>query len=111
MSNDKKTILVVEDEDEIGSHMENGLTRRGYRVIRARDADDAGKLLSQNHLSLILTDLELPTLNLLMDRVRADETHKDMPVVVIDLNHPQNVRPDLTIIKNFDELDELISAQ
>ena len=111
MSNDKKTILVVEDQDEISSHMETGLTRRGYRVLRARDADAAAELLSQNHLSLILTDLELPTLNLLMDCVRADEAHKEMPVVVIDLNHPQNVRPDLTVLKNFDELDNLISAQ
>lgn len=110
MNTHQKTILLVEDEDEISSHMDATLTDRGYRVVRARDADDALKLAEQDHLSLILTDLDLPNLNHMMDRLRAHETLTHMPVAIIDLNHPQNVRPDLTILKNFDELDALLAS-
>jgi hypothetical protein len=45
-----------------------------------------------------------------MERLRAHETLQHMPVVVIDINHPQNVRPDLTILNNFDELDQLLES-
>lgn len=110
MNTNQKTILLVEDEDEIGSHMDRALTGRGYQVIRARNANDAIKLAEQDHLSLILTDLELPTFNSLMDQLRAHDKLKHMVVAIIDINHPQNVRPDLTIVKNFDELDALLGS-
>ena len=110
MTTNQKTILLVEDEDEIGSHINARLTDRGHRVVRARDADDALKLAEQDHLSLILTDLDLPNLDQMMERLRAHETLQHMPVVVIDINHPQNVRPDLTILNNFDELDQLLES-
>lgn len=110
MNTNQKTILLVEDEDEIGSHMDLALTERGYQVIRARNANDAIKLAEQDHLSLILTDLELPTFNSLMDQLRAHDKLKHMVVAIVDINHPQNVRPDLTIVNNFDELDALLSS-
>ena len=90
--------------------MDRALTERGHQVIRARNAKDAIKLAEQDHLSLILTDLELPTLNSLMDQLRAHDKLKHMVVAIIDINHPQNVRPDLTIVKNFDELDALLAS-
>lgn len=110
MTTNQKTILLVEDEDEISSHMNARLTARGYQVVRARDADDAMKLAEQDHLSLILTDLDLPNLNQMMDRLRAHETLKHMPVAIIDINHPHNVRPDLTILNSFEELDKLLAS-
>ena len=110
MTTNQKTILLVEDEDEISSHMNARLTARGYQVVRARDGDNAIKLAEQDHLSLILTDLDLPNLNQMMDRLRAHETLKHMPVAIIDINHPQNVRPDLTILNSFEELDKLLAS-
>ena len=110
MNTIQKTILLVEDEDEIGSHMDLALTERGYHVIRARNANDAIKLAELDHLSLILTDLELPTFNSLMDQLRAHDKLKHMVVAIIDINHPQNVRPDVAIVNNFDELEALARA-
>src|SRR6185436_2161958 len=100
MNTNQKTVLLVEDEDEISSHITARLTGKGYRVVRARDADDAIELLEQNHLSLILTDLELPTLDLMLDRLREDEKHKDLTVAVIDINHPHNPPPEIKILNN-----------
>jgi hypothetical protein len=46
-----------------------------------------------------------------MARLRAHATLKNLQVAVIDIDHPRNLRPDLTVLNNFDELDQfLISA-
>ena len=106
--NSQKTILVVEDEDEIGSNMNAMLSRKGYRVLRASDADGAIKLAEQDHPTLILTDLDLPTLDSLIQRIRAHEILKNMLVAVIDINHPE-AKDGLKILNDFDELDALLA--
>ena len=109
--NSRKTILVVEDQREISESMNTVLTRKGYEVLDATDAEEAMKIAQQHRPALILTDLDLPTLTQLMDKLRAHDGLKDMPVAVIDLNHPKDARSDINILNNFDELDALLSAQ
>ena len=106
----QKTILVVEDEDEIGSFMNAMLSRKGYRVLRAVDADGAINLAEQDQPNMILTDLDLPTLDSMIERIRAHETLKHMLVAVMDINHPTEVKDGLKILNNFDDLDELLGS-
>lgn len=110
-NNSHKTVLVVEDEGEISDSMDAMLTRKGYHVLNAVDAEGALKIAEHSRPSLILTDLDLPTLEQLMEKLHAHETLKHMPVAVIDINHPQDVLPGLTILKSFEDLDALLSAQ
>jgi DNA-binding response OmpR family regulator len=108
MNRERKTILVVEDEDEIGSNMNAMLTRKGYRVVRTNDADGALSAAEEDRPDMILTDLDLPTLDSMILRIRAHETLKDMVIAVIDINHPE-LKDGLKILNNFDELDELLN--
>lgn len=108
--NHKAIILVVEDLTEISENMNAMLTRKGHRVLNAKDAEGAIKIAEQSSPSMILTDLDLPTLTQLMDKLRAHNGLKHMPVAVIDMDEPQDVPADLTILKNFDELDALLLA-
>lgn len=109
--NHQKTVLVVEDQEEISKNMGAMLIRKGYGVVNAIDADGAMELAEQDRPAMILTDLDLPTLDPLIARLQAHATLKNLLVAVIDLDHPRNLRPDLTILNNFDELDQfLISA-
>jgi DNA-binding response OmpR family regulator len=107
--NSQKTILVVEDEDEIGSNMNAMLSRKGYRVLRASDAGGAINLAELDRPTLILTDLDLPTLDSLIQRIRAHETLKNLLLAVIDINHPPEAKDGLKILNNFDELDALLA--
>jgi DNA-binding response OmpR family regulator len=109
MSNKQKTVLVVEDEDEIGSSMNGMLTGKGYRVLRATDADGAITLAEQDRPAIILTDLDLPTLDSMITRIRAHQTLKNMIVAVIDINHPEP-KDGLRILNNFDDLDQLMMS-
>jgi DNA-binding NtrC family response regulator len=106
--NHRKTVLVVEDQEEISNNMGAMLIRKGYGVVNAIDADGAMKLAEQDRPAMILTDLDLPTLDPLIARLQAHATLKNLLVAVIDLDHPRNLRPDLTILNNFDELDQFL---
>jgi DNA-binding response OmpR family regulator len=108
MSKERKTILVVEDEDEIGSNMNAMLARKGYRVLRATDADGALAMAEEDRPNMILTDLDLPTLDSMIERIRAHETLKTMIIAVIDINHPET-KDGLKILNNFDEMDQLLN--
>lgn len=110
MSNKQKTILVVEDEDEIGSSMKALLRQKGYRVLRAPDADGAMASAEQDRPDMILTDLDLPSLDSLIERIRAHATLKNMLMAVVDLNHPAEAKDGLKILNTFDELDHLLGV-
>ena len=62
MATDNKTILVVDDVDLVRRIANRMLTREGYRVLEAADADEALGLLSKlgGNVDLVLLDVILP---------------------------------------------------
>ena len=105
-----RTILVVEDIDEISSQMNELLTKRGHRVLQASNADDAIRLAEQNHPAMILTDLDLPTLDLLMKLIAEHKDLGELAVAIIDINHPEVSNNRLRILPDFNALDDLIGS-
>lgn len=61
----KTTILVVEDEDKIGSLIEVLLKRLGYNVVRATNGGAAIALSNeyQGTIHLLLTDIMMPDIH------------------------------------------------
>lgn len=59
------TILVVEDDEGVRVVVDRVLTRHGYRVLVARDGDEALAVADRHasELGLVITDLILPRLN------------------------------------------------
>lgn len=57
------TIAVIEDDEYIGSLLEESLTAEGYHVIRAWSGTEALLLLEKRRPDLILLDLMLPGLS------------------------------------------------
>jgi len=56
----KEKILVVEDEKDIVKMIEYNLKKEGYKVIDAREGEDALDLAVREYPNLILLDLMLP---------------------------------------------------
>ncbi len=81
------TVLVVDDEKNIRRTLEMVLSGEGYRVLEAGSAEDALSTLSNpdQPVDLAIFDLKLPGMSGLeaLEKLRADETHGDLPVVVI----------------------------
>ena len=56
-----RTVLVVEDEDDLRGLMLRTLAGEGYRVLEARDGVEALEVLEDEpEVSLIVTDIEMP---------------------------------------------------
>jgi CheY-like chemotaxis protein len=103
-----RTVLVVEDVEEISSQMATMLRGKGHRVIFATDAREAISEAEREPPALILTDLDLPSFDTLLNLVREHEALKKIDVVVIDINHPHLSRNDVKVLNNFDQLDNLL---
>jgi phosphate regulon transcriptional regulator PhoB len=56
----KEKILIVEDEKDIIKMLEYNLKKEGFRIISARDGEDALDMAVREHPGLILLDLMLP---------------------------------------------------
>jgi CheY-like chemotaxis protein len=104
------TILVVEDIAEIALHMKRRLIERGHNVIWTQDPADAIQIAEQNPPSIILTDLELPKLELLLELVSAHPHLSKLPVAAIDINHSDSAPGRVKILRDFDALEEFVHA-
>ncbi len=56
----KKTILIVEDEENIRKNIKEILITEGYNCLEAAKAEDALKILETNTPDLILSDIMMP---------------------------------------------------
>ncbi len=83
MDNNKKTILIVDDEPDIRELLEITLGRMNLPTATAANYQDAIQLLTESHFSLCLTDMNLPDGNGI-DIVRhIQQHHEQMPVAMI----------------------------
>src|SRR6266849_2696605 len=63
MSTTAATILLVDDEESIQKLLTYPLERDGYRVVQARDGDEALRRFSEEPIDLVVLDVMLPKLD------------------------------------------------
>ena len=82
---DKPVILVVDDQPQNIELLEAYLAPQGYEIINATSGDEALLKLSGNKIDLILLDIMMPKMSGLavLEKVRADEKTKAIPVVMV----------------------------
>jgi CheY-like chemotaxis protein len=111
MSEDqKRTVLVVEDVDEITLNMTTALKKRGHRVVHASNAEDAIQMAEANRPAMILTDLDLPTFDNLLSLLRSHRTLGTLKVAIIDINHPKVDDGRVNVLVDFQALDDLMES-
>src|SRR5919201_3017713 len=79
---DSSTILLVDDEDSIQKLLTYPLAREGYRVVQARDGEEALERFAEEPIDLVVLDVMLPKLDGLevIKRLRADST---VPIIML----------------------------
>ena len=78
--------LVVEDSPMMRQLVVFALARiRELTVLEADDGVDALRKLASRRFDLIITDINMPIMDglKLIKRIRGDEVHKDVPIIVI----------------------------
>jgi len=79
---DSSTILLVDDEDSVQKLLTYPLERDGFRVVQARDGEQALRLFEDQRIDLVVLDLMLPKVDGLevCKRLRAGS---DVPIIML----------------------------
>ena len=78
----KQSILVIEDEKNIGNYIETILASNGYKVLRAMNGMTGLSLCTSHFPEVILLDLGLPDLDG-MEVLQQIRGFSDLPIIVI----------------------------
>ena len=80
-----RTVLVVEDDEDILTLVTKRLRLDGYEVVEARDGEEALELAREWQPSIAILDLGLPGIDGLevLRRIRADDELNGMLVVLL----------------------------
>src|SRR6476620_4251809 len=79
---DPSTILLVDDEDSIQKLLAYPLEREGFRVLQARDGEEAMAQFAAEDVDLVVLDIMLPKLDGLevCKRLRAES---EVPIIML----------------------------
>jgi DNA-binding response OmpR family regulator len=79
---DSSTILLVDDEDSVQKLLAYPLEREGFRVLQARDGQEALDRFASEHVDLVVLDVMLPKLDGLevCKRLRAES---EVPIIML----------------------------
>ena len=80
-----KKILIVDDEEGLLALIRQALEERGYEVVTAANAVDAGIEMSGNLPSLILMDIKMPGIDGFQacEAIKNNTNTKDVPIIII----------------------------
>ena len=80
-----KTILVADDESHILHVVSLKLRNAGFRVLTARDGQEALDMATAEHPDLLITDYHMPQLSglELCHRLKSDPGTKDIPAIML----------------------------
>jgi len=78
----KRTILIAEDEEKMRRILEVNLQDR-YRILLAKDGEDALRMFKENDVNLLLTDMRMPEMDGLGLLHEVKRLRPEIPVILI----------------------------
>jgi two-component system response regulator VicR len=95
--NHMKRILVAEDNKLILETIALSLRREGYEILKATNGKECLKMLEDNHVDLLITDLYMPYVNgHEVISILRDERKKDTPIIVLSAGGAED-----NVLKSF----------
>ena len=93
---DSKTIMLVDDEEEICELLSFFIQRDGYNVVTAKNGNAALKFLRENQVDMIISDIRMP--------------HGDGIFLLTSLRNEGNLTP-LLFISGYSDVSESDAIQ
>jgi DNA-binding response OmpR family regulator len=119
-ADDKKTILVIDDDITIRKLLSHHLILNNYKVLQAQDTDEGFNFLNANQVDLVLCDVNLGTMDgfTFCEKVRESNQYKFTPFVFVtaknsleDKTKALDVGGDDFITKPFDVQELIIKVK
>jgi CheY-like chemotaxis protein len=116
----RRTVLVAEDDPDIRLMIGTMMESRGYRVVQAADGQQTLEVARAERPDIILMDLQLPRLNgfSVARFIRQEEHLRKVPIIVVSAHDPARHRnlalaagcnAFVTKPIDFDRLEELMA--
>jgi Response regulators consisting of a CheY-like receiver domain and a winged-helix DNA-binding domain len=85
ITNGPKTVLVVEDFEDVRDAMKILVELQGYRVLTASDGREAVEKARQYHPDLILMDIAMPLVDGIeaTRQIKSDSSVSEIPIVAV----------------------------
>jgi CheY-like chemotaxis protein len=100
-------VLVVDDDQDLRREMERNLKALGYTVLKAEDADAALEFAMREHLYFVLTNADISWLDNLIYCIRKKAGLREVPVVAIYPDRPEEFREDrIVVLEDYRQLEE-----
>lgn len=89
MENQTNTLLIVEDIPDILTLLKATLEFKGYRVVTARDGQEALEAIERERPAVIVTDILMPRMDgfKLVHRLRLNPETRDIPVIFLSATY------------------------
>jgi len=91
MNDQKRNILVVDDEPQITRVLKTTLSSRGYAVRTASDGDDAVQTMKSWMPDLVITDLRMPNMDGL-ELCRHIRRASSVPIIVLSVKGEERIK-------------------
>lgn len=105
------TVLVADDDKEIREGIEIYLKNEGYRVLKAKDGQEALELLALNEIHLLILDIMMPNMDGITATFKIREV-QNIPIIMLsakvedsDKIHGLSVGADDYVTKPFHPLE------
>lgn len=85
MVTDNKTILVVDDEEDLLDLIEYNLKKEGFNVLKAEDGKEGIEVAREHSPDLVLLDIMMPNMDGLevVEVMRGDDRLKRIPIIFL----------------------------
>jgi two-component system, OmpR family, response regulator VanR len=95
MAEDKKTILIAEDEEDLREMYTQALSSHGFEVLQAVNGEEAVEWLERRYsdIDMILLDIVMPVMDGLetLKKIKKDDRFKKIRIVVFtNLNNDED---------------------
>ncbi|MEW6535910.1 MAG: response regulator [Candidatus Auribacterota bacterium] len=90
-----KTILLTEDDQDVGDLIQSALESEGYEVVWVKDGVKAVEIIQDKKVDLILLDIMMPTFSgyWFCDVFKKNPQTKDIPIIFISaLNSETDIK-------------------
>jgi CheY-like chemotaxis protein len=83
MGQNKKRILIIEDDEQVRCMLEDYLVYLGYEVVTASDGLEGLKEIKARDHNLVVTDITMPYVSGIGIITVLKQNHPDIPVIAI----------------------------
>lgn len=81
----KRKILIIDDEEDFSFFVKRNLERINYEVLTAKEGNEGFELAKKNKPALVLLDIMMPGIDgfTVLKKIREDQNIKRIPVIML----------------------------